>query len=179
MPKRLSCVGLEFSRTMPGFLKIPTETIFLSLYRNLLLNTLYSMGNKFMKDNNLNIMIESFWESIQSFCSKISQTLKKGPIKGTKTKNKLAMNLPSMNGKKNSKIKVFFFTPIVHHLERDLPVRFLLWRTKKWSVNCNKLNKNLLNWLKKMKKKHVKNRLNTNKDSLNFKNKNSSNKKKN
>jgi hypothetical protein len=41
------------------------------------------------------------------------------------------------------------------------------------------LNNNLLNWLKKMKKKHVKNRLNTNKDSLNFKNKNSSNKKKN
>ncbi len=145
MLKRLFCVDLELSKTMPGFLKIPMENILLSLYRNLLLNTLYSMGNKFMKDNNSNIMIESFWESIPSFCSKISQTLKKDPIKGTKTKNKLAMNLPSMNDKNNSKIKVFFFTLILPHLEKDLPARFPFWRTKKWSVNCNKLNKNLFN----------------------------------
>lgn len=179
MPKRLFYVDLEFSKIMPGFLKILMETIFLRLCHNLLLNTLYSMENKFMKDYNLNIMIESFWESIRSFCSKISQTLKKGPIKGTKTKNKLAMNLPSIKDKKNSKMKVLFFTPIVPHQERDLPVRLLFWRTKKWSLNCNKLNKNLLNWLKKIKKEHAKNRLDTNKDSLNFKNKNNSNKKKN
>jgi hypothetical protein len=145
MPKRSSCVDLELSKIMPGFLKIPMENIFLSLFPNLLLNTLYSMGNKFMKDNNSNIMIESFWESTQYFCSKISQTLKKDPIKGTRTKSKLAMNLQSMNDKNNSKIKVLFFTLIFPHLEKDLPARFLFWKTKKWSVNCNKSNKNLFN----------------------------------
>jgi hypothetical protein len=49
-----------------------------------------------------------------------------------------------MKDKKNCKIKAFLFTPIVPHPERDLQVRFLLWRKNKWSANCNKFSKNLL-----------------------------------
>ncbi len=155
-------------------------SILLKLYLKLLPNILCWMENKSMKSYNLSIMIESFSELTRFSCLRTSWTLNKGLTKNTKTKNKLAINLPLMKGKMNLKIKVCSFTPtIVPRTEKDLQVKFPSWKINNWSVNCSKSNRNFLDCFKKMKKRHAKNKPNTSKNSSNSKNKKNSKKSKN